>query len=140
MEGWPNMRYFFWSLLAIAAVLPISIAQAGSVRIEQAPNLQMSGMSGGGRASDCGYIGNRPSEQVTISPQYVEQSGYLRISVTAAGNPTLLIEGPSGRFCSVGQGGRNPQHVGVWPAGVYNIYVGDRQGQSHPYQLNLSGR
>ncbi|AZB72297.1 hypothetical protein [Synechococcus elongatus] len=134
------MRYIFWSLLAIAAILPFSAAQAGSARIDQSPNLQMSGVSGGNRASDCGYISDRPNEQVTISPQYVEQSGYLRISVSAAGNPTLLIEGPSGRLCSMGQGGRSPQHVGVWPAGVYNIYVGDRQGQSHPYQLMLSGR
>lgn len=134
------MRHFFWPLLAVAALLPLSAAQAGSARIDQSPNLQMNGISGGSRSSDCGFIGDRPNEQITISPQYVEQSGYLRISVAAGGSPTLLIDGPSGRFCSTGQGGRSPQHVGVWPAGTYNIYVGDRQGQSHPYSLQIVGR
>jgi hypothetical protein len=68
-----------------------------------------------------------------------EKINYLRLSVeSGTGNPTLLIDGPDGRFCLLADSGNNPSLSGIWMPGEYKVYVGDEQGQSHQYTLRLS--
>ncbi len=108
--------------------------------IDQSANLELQGQSGGDQASDCGVIPSRPSQVLRISEGFVERSGFLRMVVSAAGQPTLLIDGPTGRLCAMASSDRPAQHAGVWIAGTYRIYIGDRQGSSYPYRLSISGR
>ncbi|MCT7951468.1 hypothetical protein NG798_16825 [Ancylothrix sp. C2] len=89
------------------------------------------GTSGGGKNSgDCGSISAAPNLQLQLTEQFT----YLRFSVQGAGQPTLLIEGPTGRFCGLAQ----PEISGLWIPGTYNIYVGDRAGGQHPFSLSVT--
>ena len=98
------------------------------------------GLSGGGRATnDCGYVdaANAPDHVVTLTRPFQ----FLRASVEAEGDVTLLITGPEGRYCSDDANGLMPEVSGFWPAGTYQIWIGDfvdgRSG-SHRYELYLS--
>jgi hypothetical protein len=106
-------------------------------RLSEPVSLQ--GMSGGTVASDCGSISAQPSQQLQLTQEFAQNSGYLRFVVEGAGDPTLLIEGPTGRFCVLSDRvtNRGPEAVGYWLPGTYKIYVGDRQSQSHPYKLSI---
>lgn len=94
------------------------------------------GQSGGGvNSNDCGFVPNAPQETIQVT----EKVNYLRLSVeSGSGNPTLLIDGPDGRFCLLADSGNRPSLSGIWMPGDYQVYVGDEQGQSHQYTLRLS--
>jgi hypothetical protein len=98
------------------------------------------GLSGGTRSTnDCGYVdaSNAPDHVVTLTRPF----SFLRASVEASGDVTLLVTGPDGRFCSDDANGLMPEISGYWPAGTYNIWVGDFVGNgngTYRYQLFLS--
>lgn len=98
------------------------------------------GLSGGTRStSDCGYVdaSNAPDHVVTLTRPFE----FLRASVEAPGDVTLLITGPDGRFCSDDANGLMPEVSGYWSAGTYSIWIGDFVGDSsgtYRYQLMLS--
>ena len=96
------------------------------------------GSSGGpNKTRDCGFIASKPNQVINVT----ERINYMRVSLTAfGGQPTLLIKGPNGRFCVISDNvsGVNPQISGVWLPGRYAIYVGDRAGGSHPFDLTIS--
>jgi len=96
------------------------------------------GQSGGAtNTNDCGFVPNAPQEVIRVT----EKINYLRLSVESqGGNPTLLVDGPDGRFCILANAGDRPSLSGVWMPGEYEIYVGDEQGESHPYTLRLSNQ
>jgi hypothetical protein len=100
----------------------------------------LQGTSGGSKNTDCGFVGTKPSESIQVSDSFVDASGYLKFEVRSAGDPTLLVEGPTGRFCVLGDrvAGRTPQIAGRWLPGLYRIYVGDRNGQQNPYTLSVT--
>ena len=73
-------------------------------------------------------------------PQRID---YMRLTVeTAGGQPTLLVLGPNpgDSFCVLGDevSGLKPEISGVWEAGLYQIYIGDRIGQNYQFTLNIS--
>jgi hypothetical protein len=98
------------------------------------------GLSGGSRSTgDCGYVdgANAPDHVMTLTRPF----SFLRASVAAEGDVTLLITGPDGRYCSDDANGLMPEVSGFWPAGTYQIWVGDFVGDrsgSFRYQLFLS--
>ncbi|MEB3828400.1 hypothetical protein [Phormidium sp. CCY1219] len=104
----------------------------------QSDPLVLQGTSGGSLSSDCGYISEQPSQTLELT----EQFSYLRFQVESEGEPTLLIDGPGGRFCILGhkEAGEVPEMSGLWMPGTYNIYVGDRQHEAHPYRLSITER
>ena len=114
--------------------------RAQPTTIDQSANLELSGTGGGPEASDCGFLPSRPSQVLRVTEGFVERSGFLRLAVSGGGQATLLIEGPTGRLCAMASGDCPAQHAGVWLAGTYRIYIGDRQGGSFPYRLSISGR
>lgn len=121
----------------IAAILTTTLANVGQAQVIIAPNFQPdpkplgSGTSGGPNDSrDCGYIAGPPNLQIQLTQQFT----YLRFTVQGAGQPTLLIEGPGGRFCGLGK----PEIAGLWKPGLYNIYVGDRTQAQHPFTLSVT--
>lgn len=100
--------------------------------------IQFKGQTGGAVDSkDCGFIPSNPSQVVNVT----ERINYMRLSVQAnGGSPTLLIDGPGGRFCSLGGGSSNtPEMSGVWLPGRYSIYIGDKSsGNNYNYTLSIS--
>lgn len=132
-------KQIYWKgvVAIIAAILTTTVATVGQAQVVIAPNFQPdpkeigSGTSGGPNDSrDCGYIAGTPNLQIQLTQQFT----YLRFTVQGAGQPTLLIEGPSGRFCGLGK----PEIAGLWKPGVYKIYAGQRTQQQHPFQLSVT--
>ena len=133
--------------LIVTTALVISFAFTGGASLAETPvfeitpkaqpePLVVSGTSGGAKSSDCGNIAVTPNQIIQVT----EPLPYLRLSVKSAGDPTLLIEGPGGRFCvmSDSYSGGNPEISGYWQAGRYSLYVGDRAQAQHPYTLSIS--
>lgn len=132
----------------VVPTLAISLAVTGTgVTLAETPVLQInskfqpdplivSGTSGGAKSSDCGSIATTPNQVIQVT----ESLPYLRLSVQSAGQPTLLINGPGGRFCVLADrfSGGKPEISGFWQAGKYSLYVGDRTQGQHPYTLSIS--
>ncbi|MFP4652383.1 MAG: hypothetical protein ACLFM4_08155 [Phormidium sp.] len=129
------------SLMAIALGLVIatpSLAQTvvPDEVLDLTPGFEemvLDGNSGGSSNSqDCGYTATVPNHTLTLT----EDFSYLRLDVLAEAHPTLLVIGPDSgdRFCARSL----PQQSGYWQAGTYEIYVGDLNGDSAPYQLSIS--
>ena len=99
--------------------------------------LEMTGRTGGDENSSCGNI-NPSSGQVV---QVTEPFASLRFEVESEGDYTLLITGPDGFqecvFAHNYDGGviRAP---GLLNQGEYQVHVGDRRGESHPYIMKIS--
>ncbi|MEC4984904.1 MAG: hypothetical protein SAJ37_04185 [Oscillatoria sp. PMC 1068.18] len=96
------------------------------------------GQSGGSVDSkNCGFVAQSPNQVLNVT----ERIDYLRVKVEATGGePTLLVDGPDGRFCVLADGisGDSPEISGVWLPGRYSVYVGDRSGSQHEYTLYVS--
>ncbi|MGL5835197.1 MAG: hypothetical protein ACRC1Z_18495 [Waterburya sp.] len=98
------------------------------------------GLSGGSTDSHgCGFIPNSPSYKMNLKTRI----DYLRFTVkSTGGQPTLLVVGPNSgeSFCVLGDqtSGLEPEISGVWEAGYYQIYVGDRTQERHKFILNIS--
>jgi hypothetical protein len=142
MIGTPNR----WMVIPAALALTLTGAGAAlcdSPAIQLAKNfptdpIVVNGTTGGPvKTRDCGSVAQTPNQVVSLTNGSID---YMRMSVTAEGDPTLVVQGPGGRFCVLAdkRAGENPHISGFWPQGVYKIYVGDRSGAQHPYTLSLT--
>ena len=130
--------------IAVPTALVMAVAASGlaySQPLPIAPGFKpdpqlLKGTSGGSKNSDCGYITESPSQVINVT----KALPYLRLSVQSAGQPTLLIDGPSGRFCALADtySQKQPEISGFWPEGTYSVYVGNRTPENHSYQLSVS--
>ncbi|OCR00230.1 hypothetical protein BCD67_21310 [Oscillatoriales cyanobacterium USR001] len=128
----------------IPITLAIILASAGVVRsqpLQIAPGFQeplsVSGQSGGSKNSgNCGNIAPTPNLVIQVG----EDLPYWRIKVEAAGAPTMLIEGPTGRFCVLPENAAAGvvQFSGFGNKGSYSISIGDRAQGQHPYTLSIT--
>lgn len=139
MKTYTDWLFVPTALAITLAITGVSVAEAPVVQV--APNFQpdplvVSGTSGGAKSSDCGNIAATPNQVIQVP----ESLPYLRLSVQSAGQPTLLVEGPAGRFCVLAgsSSDSNPEISGYWQAGKYSLYVGDRSQGQHPYNLSIS--
>ena len=129
-------------------ILPLALAMilatAGVVRsqtLQISPGfkepLTVSGTSGGpNNSGDCGNIAPTPNLIIQVG----EDLPYWRISVQTAGAPTMLIQGPAGRFCVLPESAAagNLEFSGFGNKGTYSIFVGDRAQGQHPYNLSIT--
>ena len=133
------------NLLIFTLAIPIaSLNMLGSNTFTPAAmaqtNQTIEGQSGGFTDSQgCGFIDDRPIYEMNLD----QRVDYMRFSVqTDGGQPTLLVLGPNPNdsFCMLGDeaSGLKPEISGVWEAGSYKIYVGDRNGDRHKFTLNIS--
>ncbi len=138
-----NLVRFFTSSSLIIMFSIAGVAPARSEMIQlggrlPAEPLVMGGRSGGGvNSKDCGFITRRPQHVLSVN----QRINYMKLTVQAeGGEPTLLIDGPDGRFCIFGDrsSGENPEISGLWLRGRYRIFVGDRTGNRHRFRLELS--
>ncbi|WP_071189327.1 hypothetical protein [Trichormus sp. NMC-1] len=117
----------------------VSFAETPIILIDK--NLQtdptiVNGTSGGNVKSNCGDITTAPNQVIKVK----EPLPYLRLTVESQGKPTLLIDGPGGRFCVMADNysGNKPEQSGFWQVGQYSIYIGDLSQQQYPYTLSIS--
>jgi hypothetical protein len=117
----------------------MSTTNAQQVKIGQ--NLKpdpttLTGKSGGANKSNCGNISTNPSQVLQVT----ESLPYLRLTVEGTGKPTLLIDGPGGRFCVLADNysGGKPEISGFWQAGSYSLYVGEMSQAQYNYTLSIS--
>ena len=119
-----------------------NLAQKPTIQINrnlQADPLVLKGKSGGTVKSNCGNITTEPNQVIQVT----ESLPYLRLTVESQGKPTLLIDGPGGRFCVMADkySGGKPELSGYWQAGTYSVYVGELDEQSqgkYSYTLSIS--
>lgn len=136
----PTLTKFFPSILAIGLILISNQpGKAEVIQIErdfQPDPLILSGESGGIEKSNCGNISAEPDRIIEVT----ESLPYLRLTVESKGKPTLLIDGPEGRFCVLGDSYSEdkPEISGYWQAGKYSLYIGDLSEQQHSYTLSIS--
>lgn len=122
-----------------AGVLGASLAQA-QVPISQTPlasPVQSSGLSGGSRASACGFLPTTANQQIQVT----EAFSSLNIEVTGEGKLTLLIEGPNGFSECVTTDRFSEGYInapGLLNQGLYNIYVGNENSVQTQYTLTIS--
>ncbi|MBW4567914.1 MAG: hypothetical protein KME31_07780 [Tolypothrix carrinoi HA7290-LM1] len=128
------------AVLAMSLVFTnVTLAEAPLVVIK--PNSQpepliVNGKSGGEKKSNCGNIATAPNQVIQIT----DPLPYLRLTVESAGKPTLLIDGPGGRFCVLADSysGGKPEISGYWQKGNYSIYVGELSQRQYNYSLSFS--
>ncbi|MGJ5629215.1 hypothetical protein [Nostoc sp. CALU 1950] len=116
-----------------------NLAQTPTIQINR--NLQpdpliLNGKSGGTVKSNCGNITTEPNQLIQVT----ESLPYLRLTVESQGKPTLLIDGPGGRFCVLADSysGGKSELSGYWQAGKYSLYVGELSPQEYNYTLSIS--
>ena len=132
---------FALSMIMLLFNLKSSVAEINSTKIvvTQADRT-IQGQSGGSTDSQgCGFISDRPNYEMNLE----QEIDYMRLTVqVAGGQPTLLVLGPNSEdsFCVLGDkvSGLKPEISGVWEAGYYQIYVGDRLGEQHQFTLDIS--
>lgn len=129
----PAMLTLSWLFLlnqpAIAEIL-----QIGS-KLETDP-LVVSGTSGGNVSSNCGNIPETPHQVLQLN----NSLPYLRLTVESTDKPTLLIDGPGGKFCVLPDtyAGSKPEISGFWQKGTYNLYIGQLIPVGPNYTLSIS--
>jgi hypothetical protein len=116
-----------------------SFAQTSQIQINR--NLQpdpliLNGQSGGSVKSNCGNVTAAPNQIIQVT----ESLPYLRLTVETKGQPTLLIDGPGGRFCVLADSysGGKPELSGYWQPGKYLLFIGELSQQQHSYTLSIS--
>lgn len=103
---------------------------------QSSTTIEASGTSGGPRASSCGFIANSPNQVLQVTEPFAP----IDIKVQSTGDYTLMIEGPNGYSeCVMAHdfGGGIIESPGVLNQGNYNIYIGDREGASHSFTLQI---
>jgi hypothetical protein len=128
----------------VTLALAMILAPVGAVRsqpLQIAPGfpepLTMSGVSGGpNNSGDCGFVSQAPNHVINVT----QDLPYWRIAVQTAGAPSLMIQGPRGRFCVLPANAAtgNVEFSGYGDKGTYTIFVGDRSQGQHPYSLSIS--
>ena len=116
-----------------------TLAEISSIDISsdlKSDPLVLNGKSGGNVHSNCGNISEQPSQIIQVK----KTIPYLRLTVDSPGQPTLLIDGPGGRFCVLADSysGNKPEFSGFWKAGEYSLYIGELSKQQYNYTLSIS--
>lgn len=98
--------------------------------------LVINGIANGNIQSDCGNITNQPSHIIQVQ----ESLPYLRLTVEGDEKPTLLIDGPGGRFCVLSDNlsENKAELAGFWQAGNYVLKIGNSSTGKHNYTLSIS--
>ncbi|BAY60306.1 hypothetical protein NIES22_03650 [Calothrix brevissima NIES-22] len=95
----------------------------------------LNGKSDAAVKSNCGNIPNKPSQIIQVP----KSLPYLRVTVESKGQPTLLIDGPGGKFCVLADSSEGKAELaGYWQSGQYSFYVGDVSQRQVNYTLSIS--
>ena len=132
------IKTIIFSTVMLSISSQMSMAQIDNQSTQT--NQTITGLSGGSIDSQgCGFIATNPNHQMRLD----QRIDYIRLTVQAdGGQPTLLVLGPNSgdSFCVLGDeiSGLKPEISGVWEAGNYEIYIGDRLRERHQFVLDIS--
>ena len=137
-----TLKLFTLIPLGLGMVLLLTQASFAKPTITQIKNpldidpITLTGISGGSVKTDCGYISDTPSQVIEATDPFP----YLQLTVESRGQPTLLVEGPGGRFCVLSNDAVEPKAKlsGYWTVGKYSVYVGESSKQNYQYTLSIS--
>jgi hypothetical protein len=136
-----TLRLFILVPLGLTISLLLTQASFAETSITKIENplpidpTNLTGTSGGSKKTDCGNISNTPSQVIDVK----EPLSYLQLTVESKGQPTLLIDGPGGRFCVLSNDSdTKPKFSGYWTVGKYSVYVGELSQQKYNYTLSIS--
>ncbi len=136
----PRLRFGSIAILALVMILTAADT-VQSQPLQIAPGfrepLSISGVSGGpNNSGDCGFVAQGPNQVIEVT----QDLPYWRIAVQTAGAPSLMIQGPRGRFCVLpaNAAAGNVEFSGYGDKGTYTIFVGDRSQGQHPYSLSIT--
>ncbi|MGB3672317.1 MAG: hypothetical protein WA984_19540 [Phormidesmis sp.] len=125
-------------LLPLVTLFAIgSAAQAQTISTPLGEPLEVTGQTGGSDSSACGNISRSDGQTIRVTEPFAS----LSFEVESEGDYTLLITGPNGfRECVFANNydGGVIQAPGLLDQGQYQIFVGDRSGERHPYTLSIS--
>ena len=130
-------------ILCLTLTLGLGVTEValGNSLIELSPNLPedplaIAGTTVGDSNQNCGDTPSEPQHEIQMTQQFP----YLRFILQSEGEPVLLIDGPGGRFCVLADNysGNNPEISGLWDAGNYYIYVGNRTPGNTSYTLKIT--
>jgi len=96
-------------------------------------NVNMQDLLGGAKVSgNCqGLASTAPNHSLTLQ----KNMSSLSLRVTAPSPITVLVRGKDGILC---RSGMNPEIVGAWSEGKYDIWIGSVSGDRLNYRLSLS--
>ena len=130
-------RFPVWLVLPMLVLLGAPVYSQNIARTPLNDAIEVTGNSGGEQPSDCGFIASAPNYQLQITEPFAS----LNVEVASTGDYTLFITGPDNfSECVLAHDfdGGVIQAPGVLNEGFYDIYVGDRNGVSHPFTLLIS--
>jgi hypothetical protein len=107
----------------------LSLAETPVIQISSKLNpdpLVINGTSAGTAQSDCGHITNKPNQIIQVK----NPLPYLRLTLEGDGKPTMLIDGPGGRFCVLADN--------YSENGNYTLKIGNLLPGQHNYKLSIS--
>ena len=122
--------------LAAGAFGSAASAQAIARTPLSAP-IEITGTTGGRESSVCGNINTSTGQRISVTEAFAS----LSFKVESQGDYTLLITGPNGfRECVFAHNydGGVIQAPGLLNRGEYEVFIGDRTGQSNPYTLSIT--
>ena len=138
------MKRFSSLFLALSAAMALAPAMGLSAQAQQlaattpiAAPIEKTGQSGGADSSTCGNVNLAAGQSVRVTEPFAA----VNFEVRGQGDYTLLITGPEGfKECVFAHNydGGIIQSPGLLTQGEYQLYVGDRRGESHPYTLSIS--
>ncbi len=147
---------FVISVIAIA--FPPNVAKAqeilpmfGDVTIGNkfSPDpILMRGMSGGSTSGKSiagrrdtptgactGFFDAKPDHTLQLKRKF----DYLKLKVTSPGDTALIIKGPDGVWCNDDFKGQNPEIVGEWLPGQYQLWLGSfLKNKYFPYTIEIT--
>lgn len=136
----------FKQWMVVPAALAMLLTSAGVVlsqtTIQITPGfkpdpLNITGTAGGSQVTKgCGMMDSAATHIINLDSNF----SYLRFTLQGAGQPTLLIQGPSGSSCvqadSLSKG--KVEAPGYWEKGSYSVSIGNRESGQHPYTLSIT--
>lgn len=84
-----------------------------------------------------GFANHQPNHVLKIDTFWQ----YLRLEVKSRADTTILVKGAGGVWCNDDAGSANPIIEGQWQPGVYQVWVGSYQANSHnKYKIKITGK
>ncbi|MEO1621655.1 MAG: hypothetical protein AAFU53_11570 [Cyanobacteria bacterium J06632_3] len=141
-----SLLSLFCTFAAIISVGTTANAQSASTQTASNASMtitplsapvEITGRTGGRESSACGNIDTNTSQTIRVTESFAS----LSFEVQSEGDYTLLITGPDGfRECVFAHNydGGVIQAPGLLNRGLYEVHVGDRKGESHPYTMSIT--
>jgi len=82
-----------------------------------------------------GFFDEKPDHTLRLNRKF----DYLKLKVTSSGDTALIVKGPDGIWCNDDLKGKNPEIVGEWLPGQYQLWLGSFSQDKHlPYTITIT--